>query len=150
IRTRRLCQRVLVFHRFRELGDGVALAPCLVRSLDLHYRFFGNPAAPQAERDHAEADLLAAAEVVSYRRRDAAYDRAASPAMTFRYRELAFGHEVKEVSPDDLAGAPQGLAGSSQWVDLYDEGIAGLLSEHEAAWLYKSNLGDGRFSVPHY
>jgi RHS repeat-associated protein len=150
IRTRRLCQRVLVFHRFRELGDGVTLAPCLVRSLDLHYRFFGNPAASQAERDNAETDLLVAAEVVNYRRNGAGYDRAASPAMRFDYQELAFGHDVVEVSADDLAGTPEGLSGNYQWVDLYDEGIAGILSEHETAWLYKSNLGDGKFSVPQY
>jgi RHS repeat-associated protein len=150
IRTRRLCQRVLMFHRFRELGDGIMLAPCLVRSLDLHYRFFGNPAASQAARDNAEVELLAAAEVVSYRRNGAAYDRAASPAMTFRYQELAFGHDVSEVTQDDLAGAPEGLAGGYQWIDLYDEGIAGILSEHDRAWLYKSNLGDGRFSHPQH
>ncbi|MEP7304386.1 MAG: SpvB/TcaC N-terminal domain-containing protein [Acidobacteriota bacterium] len=150
IRTRRLCQRVLMFHDFRELGDGVTLAPCLVRSLDLHYRFFGNPAASQAERDNVEAELLLSAEVVSYRRNPSGYDRAASPAMTFRYHERVFGRDVKEVSPADLAGAPAGLTEGYQWVDLYNEGIAGILSEHESAWLYKSNLGDGRFAHPRY
>src|SRR5262245_27688706 len=73
IRTRRLCQRVLVFHAFRELGNGMTLAPCLVRSLDLHYRYFGNPAATEAERANAETELLAAAEVVSYRRNGPGY-----------------------------------------------------------------------------
>src|SRR5262249_41868738 len=101
-----------------------------------------------AERDNAETDLLASAEVVSYRRNGLGYDRATSPAMSFRYQELSFGHDVVEVSPDDVAGAPEGLSGNYQWVDLYDEGIAGILSEHENAWLYKSNLGDGRFSTP--
>src|SRR5262252_705182 len=150
IRTRRLCQRILMFHSFRELGDGLTLAPCLVRSLDLHYRFSGNAAASQAERDNAETELLASAEVVSYRRNAAGYDRAAAPAMSFQYQELTFGHDVVEVSAADLAGAPEGLGGNYQWVDLYDEGIAGILSEHETAWLYKSNLGGGKFSDPQY
>src|SRR5262249_49855630 len=33
VRTYRLCRRVLMFHRFAELGD----APCLVRSTDFMY-----------------------------------------------------------------------------------------------------------------
>src|SRR5262249_22923360 len=45
IRTYRLCQRILSFHYFKELNDGVTSAPCLVRSLDFDYRYFQNPVA---------------------------------------------------------------------------------------------------------
>jgi hypothetical protein len=43
IRTARLCQRVLMFHHFIELG----VDPCLVRSLDLHYRDWSLPDYPE-------------------------------------------------------------------------------------------------------
>ena len=32
-----------------------------------------------------------------------------------------------------------------QWIDLEGEGLPGLLSEEDGAWLYKRNLGDARF-----
>src|ERR1041384_4646590 len=33
------------------------------------------------------------------------------------------------------------------WIDLFSEGIAGILSEQSDGWFYKSNLGDGRFTT---
>src|SRR5438132_13498027 len=32
-----------------------------------------------------------------------------------------------------------------KWIDLYREGISGILSEQAGAWYYKSNAGDGNF-----
>ena len=33
-----------------------------------------------------------------------------------------------------------------QWIDLYSEGISGILTEQSTGWYYKENLGDGKFS----
>src|SRR5690606_25190224 len=34
------------------------------------------------------------------------------------------------------------------WIDLYSEGISGILTEQSKAWIYKSNLGNSQFSHP--
>ena len=75
IRTLRVCRRVLMFHRFDELGP----TPCLVRSLDLDY------AASQAETTQfAEVTYLAGATSRGYSRRSGElYDLTSLPAQSF-------------------------------------------------------------------
>jgi hypothetical protein len=50
------------------------------------------------------------------------------------------------LSPENLIGGPSGVSGPYQWLDLYGEGIPGILTQQATGWYYKSNLGDGNFS----
>ena len=58
---------------------------------------------------------------------------------------------MKDVTAENLVHAPIGISGNYQWVDLFNEGINGILAEQGNGWFYKSNLGgddhgDVRFS----
>jgi hypothetical protein len=46
-----------------------------------------------------------------------------------------------------MINAPAGLSSGYQWVDLYLEGISGILTEQANGWFYKENLGDGHFTM---
>lgn len=139
IRTLRLCRRVLMFHRFDELGP----TPCLVRSLDLDY------AASQPETAQlAEVTYLASATSRGYTRRSGElYDLTSLPSQRFSYQALHWQTDVRQLSAADAVNAPEGLGDKVQWVDLWNEGISGMLSEEAGALFYKSNLGDGQFTA---
>jgi hypothetical protein len=74
------------------------------------------------------------------------YDRKSLPAVRFTYQELAWNKDVQAVSPDEVENAPAGLSKGYQFVDLWSEGISGIIAEQGGAWFYKSNLGGGRFT----
>src|SRR5205814_5412469 len=75
VRTYRLCRRVLMFHRFAELGTD----PCLVRSTDFTYD------------EGPVLTYLTQAEQAGYARPEgaAAYTRAALPSLVLDYARLA-------------------------------------------------------------
>ncbi len=135
MRTYRLCRRVLMFHAFPELNGGV---PTLVRSIDFDYA----PSDNQQNDLPTEITYLAEVTQKGYvRKPDGTYSVKALPAMTFDYQRLVWNTEVKNVSSENLVHSPVGLSGNYQWVDLYNEGINGILSEQANGWFYKSNLG---------
>jgi RHS repeat-associated protein len=134
IRTNRLCKRVLMFHRFEELGD----EPCLVRSLDFQY-------APSSinQSGQAEVTYLESVTQSGYIRIPGnTYSRKSLPPMEFEYQRLNWDKEIKTVTRENIVNAPVGLTNNYQWVDLYGEGIPGILTEQGQGWYYKSNLGD--------
>ncbi len=49
---------------------------------------------------------------------------------------------IKTVSKEAIVNAPVGLTNNYQWVDLYGEGISGILTEQASGLFYKSNLGN--------
>ncbi len=139
IRTLRLCRRILMFHRFVELGP----APCLVRSLDSEYA-----ASMPDTAQLAEVTYLTAATARGYTQHAGElYDLTSRPPISYRYEALRWQTAVQELAPEDAAGAPEGLSERHQWVDLYGEGISGILSEQGGALYYKNNLGDGQFTA---
>ncbi|MFZ4427164.1 MAG: SpvB/TcaC N-terminal domain-containing protein [Saprospiraceae bacterium] len=143
VRNYRLCRRVLMFHAFRELGD----APCLVRSLDLVYR--DQAAEKTTEGDKLEVTYLERIVQRGYVRLPGSaptYSCKSLPPMSFEYQELRWNLEIRDVSPEDTANAPSGLTNGYQWVDLYGEGLSGILSEQGNGWYYKHNLGEGHFA----
>ena len=131
IRTYRLCRRVLMFHRFAELGK----SPCLVRSTDLH---------------HAEgpvASFVASVSQTSYVRNSETdgYLKRSLPPVEFSYTEPAIDEEIHFIDSESLENLPIGLDGSRyQWIDLDSEGISGILMEQADGWFYKRNLGAAR------
>jgi len=73
VRTYRLCQRVLMFHHFTELGT----TPCLVNSLDLEYN-----------TDATFTFLQSATRKGYIRKQDGSYSEKALPPVTFTYEPL--------------------------------------------------------------
>ncbi|PWT79107.1 MAG: insecticidal toxin complex protein, partial [Bacteroidetes bacterium] len=148
IRTYRLCRRMLFFHYFKELNDGNNPAPCLVRSLDLTYRLFQNPAATASQIRNAEADYIVAITSCGYiKKSDGSYSKKTLPPVEFSYQELNWDMEVQNVTRENFQNDPVGLTPGYQWTDLWSEGISGILTEQAGEWFYKSNLGDGNFSI---
>lgn len=134
VRTVRLCRRVLVFHRFPELGD----APCLVRSTDL------------AHDEGPAITYLASITQAGYQRGpDGRYQRAALPPLALGYQRPTWQDELRTIGRDSLDGIRGGIEGSgAQWVDLDGEGLAGVLIPAERGWLYKANRGEGQLAPP--
>jgi RHS repeat-associated protein len=135
VRTYRLCRRVLMFHRFAELGG----TPCLVRSTDFTYD--ENPA----------LTYLTKVEQAGYvRRADGSYTRAALPPVELDYARLTELDDTLQIlDRASLDGIPEGVGGgTTQWIDLNGEGIPGVLRAGERGWYYKANLGDGRLAQP--
>ena len=135
VRTYRLCRRVLMFHRFDELGP----EPYLVRSTDLEYE----------HRDHLSA--LTRITQAGYLRdeRTGAYERATLPPLDVAYTERKVHGEVRALEPGALDGIPGGVDGAAaRWVDLDGEGISGVLLANERGWYYKANLGGGHLAPP--
>ncbi|MEK7391636.1 MAG: toxin TcdB middle/N-terminal domain-containing protein, partial [Fibrobacterota bacterium] len=124
VRTRRLCHRVLMFHRFAELGT----KPVLVRSTAFTY----------AEKP----DLTHLVKAVA-KGHIAGQPDQAMPALEFEYSVPAMDTAVRIAQAPTL---PEGIDGSRfQWVDLDGDGIPGVLAPHADAWYYAPNLGQGKF-----
>lgn len=129
IRTYRLCSRLLMFHHFTELGQ----LPCLVRSMDMDYK-----------PGEAFTFLSAVTQKGYIRRNDDSYSQKSLPPVEFSYQPLGWNTEVKSLPKESLENLPTGIDGGSyQWIDLYQEGISGVLAEQGGNWYYKSNAGDG-------
>lgn len=135
VRIERLCRRVLTFHHFpQEAGVG---SDCLVRSLELRYT-------PEDDTDAATAaasSLLASATSCGFRRQGAGYVRATLPSIDFEYSAAQRGNAVRDVDAASLENLPIGLDGTQyHWIDLYADGVQGILTAHEGSWFYKRNL----------
>lgn len=138
IRTYRRCTRVLMFHYFDELDGG---DPVLVRSIDFAYNLGATPT------DFAEADYITSITQNGYiQKTDHTYIKKSLPAMTMEYEPLQWDNTIHNVSREDAQNAPQGLTGPYQWIDLWGEGLPGILTEQGTGWFYKRNLGDGHFT----
>lgn len=134
VRTYRLCRRVLMFHRFVELGE----APCLVRSTDFTYSDQVDP----RDGRYPRFSFMRSATQSGYRREvDGSTVTAAMPPLEFEYSQPIIGDEIRDVDPVSLENLPCGLDGTRyQWVDLDGEGLSGILTEQGGDWYYKRNL----------
>ncbi|WP_461644097.1 SpvB/TcaC N-terminal domain-containing protein [Labilibaculum euxinus] len=128
MRTYRLCQRVLMFHHFK---DDLAADAVLVKSTQLHY-----------SKDVHMAQLVQ----VEHKSHDGA-QAASMPPLSFTYSQAEVSNQLHSVDHAMLDNLPNGLATSGwQWADLYGEGISSLLKMDNEAWYYKPNLGDARWT----
>ena len=136
IRTYRRCLGILLFHHFPEEAEFGS--EYLVRSMNLIY-----DASNINQSGNTEVSYLRSITQSGYiRKPGGTYAKKSLPPMEFDYQRLNWSEEIKSVSPDNIINAPAGLTNNYQWVDLYGEGISGILTEEAAAWYYKSNLGD--------
>jgi RHS repeat-associated protein len=143
IRTYRRCNRILIFHCFDELPH----SPYLTKSLELLYD-------ESLELLSTKQQLKGFSFLVMARQNGHLWDEAANhyqtkflPEIELNYQQHEWNTEIKLISEENLANAPVGLADKRYlWIDLYNEGIAGILSEQAGAWYYKYNEGNGDFS----
>ena len=151
VRTYRRCRRVLMFHRFDELGD----QPCLVRSTDFDYADldYSHPVSPAAEAAHEGstriASVLSRVTQAGYVRDDgrerATYLRRTLPPVDLGYSKAVIDPTVRE-----LEGVGQGVDPTGyRWVDVDGVGAAGILAQEAGAWFYRPNRGGGRFGPVH-
>ncbi|MGN8343413.1 SpvB/TcaC N-terminal domain-containing protein [Pseudomonas sp. SMV71] len=125
VRTERLCRQVLMFHRFPdELGED----PVLVRRLLLDYR---------------QTPL-------GYQHLSAAHEQAFAAGETAEQRPpVEFSYSPFKLAPDpsawrrcqDLPGLNDGHA--YQLVDLYGEGLPGVLHRSDQGWHYREPVRAG-------
>jgi RHS repeat-associated protein len=144
VRTYRRCQRILMFHRFAELGAN----PRLVRTLELDYDDF--PYAPGFDV-RGELAWQGSTRAGSLLRRATPFgyadngSRKSMPPVELMYARPQVVEDVQTLAEGSYANLPAGIDDrEAQWLDLNGEGLSGMLSEHDGAWWYKPNLGNGR------
>lgn len=137
IRTLRLCERVLMFHHFRELRGAT-----LVKSTDFTY-----------DTDSATlVSFLAAVTVTSHQKEAGAHTSASLPPVSFSYS--AFRPQEQRYQPvafegDD--GPPFSLSNAEYTlIDLFGDGLPDLVHSGAAGLRYWRNLGHGRLDRPRF
>lgn len=145
VRTYRRCQRVLMFHRFAELGD----TPCLVRSTDFTYEEARIRSVDGAFESSAVASYLTAVTQAGYIRNGAGYERATLPPLGLGYAQPVVHDDLHVLSTLDAVNLPGSVRGDgAQWVDLDGEGIPGVLLANDRGWYFRSNAGEGVLGPP--
>ncbi len=145
IRTNRRCKRILMLHHFEGekqiglLGEEVDFGQnYLVRSYNLEYENVVHLGS-----QHSETSYPSSITQSGYiRKSNGTYSEKSLPPIEFSYQNLNWSQKVRKVARENIANAPVGLTNNYQWVDIYGEGISGILSESGEGWYYKSNLGD--------
>ncbi|MFJ2363634.1 SpvB/TcaC N-terminal domain-containing protein [Pseudomonas sp. NPDC087697] len=122
LRTERLCHQVLMFHCF---PDELGVAPVLVRRLLLDYR--------QTPLGYHH---LSAAHDQAYNNRATADNH---PPVEFSYSEFKLPSDTHTWQPfQNMPGLNDGQR--YQLVDLYGEGLPGVLYSSENAWYYREPM----------
>ncbi len=135
IRTQRLCRNILMFHQFNELGT----QPVLVRRTSLVY---------------AESAIVSSLSQLHQTgckpNTDGSYELLSMPVV-----DLFFSVPNLEATPafGTLTSGQESIVSPLQQngflpVDLYGEGLPGLLMGSNATLLYLEPQGDGSFQVP--
>ncbi|MEM6293988.1 MAG: SpvB/TcaC N-terminal domain-containing protein [Myxococcota bacterium] len=132
MRTRRRCQRVLMFHHIEALSSD----PRLVASTDFVY-----------DEDPHLAKLSAAVQrAYAYDEATGGYDVEELPALELTYSAVEFSPRLQAIDAKSLENVGPGVDGSEfRFVDLDGEGLPGILSQQGDALYYKRPLGEGRF-----
>ena len=131
IRTYRLCKRILMFHHFDELS-GKSLTGIF-------------------ENKYNENPLGTTLKAIAYTgiRRDlntGSYSEKQLPEITLKYSEPVVAESFKATIQETNENLPQGFNHfKTRLVDLFGEGLPGILTETANTWFYKPNLGNGFF-----
>jgi RHS repeat-associated protein len=143
-RTYRLCRRFLLFHLFPELDSN----PVMVKSLDLGYQYYDfQPVTDLHTLVLTEADFITSVTDTGWVGTETGgYQRYSYPSLGLTYQLPVWNSAVETISAENRMNIPEGLSSTYQFTDLYNEGIAGILSEHSEGWYYNSNLGGGVFT----
>jgi RHS repeat-associated protein len=143
-RTYRLCRRFLIFHQFTELDT----QPVLVKSIDLTYQYYNfQPVADPYSLPLIEADFITTVTETGWvGTAESSYQSDSYPPLDFTYQLPNWDNAVQAVSNPAGVNIPEGMISPYQFTDLYNEGIAGVLSEQGKGWYYSHNLGDATFT----
>ncbi len=132
VRRRRLCRRILQVHDFPDLGA----QPVVVAAYALDYD------------EQPAGSTLTAVRYTGYRRDGGKLTSRSLPALSFSYSQPRPAAAFADAPPETAVGAPAGLGGSYRWVDLYGDGLPGILAQQGGSWYYKRNEGGGSFAAP--
>ncbi|KAH9206572.1 virulence plasmid 65kDa B protein-domain-containing protein [Leptodontidium sp. 2 PMI_412] len=131
VRHYRLCQRILMFHHFKELK----VPNYLVTSTELMYE-------PNKTGAYLTSVILAGYVLDSSNK---SYIKQALPPTEFEYTlfpndNLLSSLTVEDINHESLENIPAGVdADSIRWVDIDAEGLTGMLFEQGGNWFYKRN-----------
>lgn len=133
LRVQRRCQRILIFHRFGELGED----PTLVSSFDFSYdESLGISQLQSIVRNGYISTLGTIVDSANYQPVKLDYGASPLDLAPFVLRDSGIGAVLQ-----DARRRPQ-------WIDLYGEGLAGIVFLDGRTRLYMRNLGGGRFADP--
>jgi Salmonella virulence plasmid 65kDa B protein len=137
VRSYRLCRRILIFHRFPDLGSGAVL----VGSTDFSF-------------DETKlVSYLTKVERKGYFKLEsgeyAPGDDGILPPLSFDYSRPNLHRIPTTFSSESMFGLEAGVSGGHErWVDLNGEGIPGVLWSTDRGWYYKENKGEADLSAP--
>ena len=151
VRTRRRCNRVLMFHHFPEEldehGNRTAKAeeggdPFLVASTKFTYN------------DYTDVTPHALMMSVSYsgyqKQANGSYQKQSMPPVNYEYSIPQIASQQSFLNPSSLENLPEGLAGGKyQLVDLDGVGVQGIITDQAGHWYYKEGLGEDGFGAMH-
>lgn len=134
VRTYRLGQRILMFHRLSAARD-----PLLVRSTNFGYS--PGPAFTYLTSITQHGFLFDDG--------GALLEDGVMPTLELDYARPVLHDELAVLPPQSTAGLSGGVDGArKQWVDLDGEGIPGILIDDDYAWFYKANAGGACLHAP--
>jgi RHS repeat-associated protein len=148
IRTNRLCRHILIYHRFQGEFGG---APFLVRALRFDYQ----EASSSSSEPSSFSDLTFLKRVteIGFRKDESGtYQQRFLPPLELNYCEFdPVGQPYRLLRVADGGHIP-GYLRESQYlpVDLYGEGLPGLLYSDPDTTLYWEPLGEGCYESPQY
>ncbi|MEA5461685.1 SpvB/TcaC N-terminal domain-containing protein [Arcicella sp. LKC2W] len=143
IRTYRRCSRVMVFHCFDELNH----SPYLTKSLQLFHDDNLTLVSSNLKIDGFSFLVKARQNGHLWNTTTNTYKTKFLPEIEIKYQQHEWNTEIKSLTPDNLANLPVGLGDKRYlWIDLFNEGISGILTEQAGSWYYKTNLGNATFS----
>jgi RHS repeat-associated protein len=140
VRTYRLCQRVLMFHRLSATVPPAPRPALLVRSTDFVY-------------DEPTPAFTYLTQIIQYgylfSGSPPSVQKSPMPTLRLDYIRPVVNDQLAVLPPGSLEGLTGGVdGGKKQWVDLDGEGIPGVLIDEQTAWFYKSNDGGGQLAAP--
>jgi RHS repeat-associated protein len=132
VRTYRLCRRFLTFHQFAEIGDKPELATSLMLT----------------HAQEPSGSMLTSITLVGHRTDKNVATQKALPPLKMTYSPAASDTAFVEAAASASTNAPAGLAASRYTLlDLFGEGLPGILYQADRTWFYKPNLGNGEFGA---
>lgn len=136
IRTCRLCERIFFYHHFAELPGGSAL----VSAFEFVYDDNGQIGNFRFLKEVITTGFI--------KHTDGSYTQKSLPPLSFDYQPHEWDKTIQSVPAENLADLPAGINAEYKWIDLYSEGLSGILTEQAGAFYYKQNLGQAHFSRP--
>ena len=133
VRTYRLCRRILMFHHFDEIGPDASL----ISALTFAY-----------EHDSAGSTMTEIGYAGYRRESTSTYREKSLPPLKFEYTQPTPARSFRPAPRQTTANVPLGIgAGNYRWLDLFGEGLPGVLYETNECWYYKANRGNGELDA---